>query len=84
MSQSNHVTITDMDEAVREALTGMRSELVQIRETHNQMRDDFRVHVEDDRAVWQIVYAWSGSLRVIVGITAAIFGVLSAWAVKHW
>lgn len=70
-----------VDEAVSEALGGIRSTL-------KELRDDFKEHLEDDRAVWKQVEQWSGALGIakwVLGLgVPAILAALVAHVVRHW
>jgi hypothetical protein len=77
-----------MEEAVHIALQGIHGELQQMREAFEQMRGDLTEHVNDDRAVWTMVYRWDGAIKFLkwslgVGIPA-ILTALVALLVRHW
>ena len=79
--------IKQMDEAVQVALQGIHNEMSQIREDLGGMRQDFRIHIDDDRKVWQQVDRWTGALtffKWLLGIfLPAILAALIALIVRH-
>lgn len=77
-----------MDEAVQEAMNGLRIEVGQVRHDISEMRDDFKLHVGEDKEVWAQVIKWSGAISLaawVLGLgVPAILGVLIVHVAKHW
>lgn len=77
-----------MDEAVQEAIVGLRSEVGQVRHDISELRDDLKVHVADDNEkiseLTGQVNVWIGSLTMLKWICGAILAVLVAYVGKHW
>jgi hypothetical protein len=77
-----------MEEAVHIALQGIHGEMQQMRSDLEHMRVDFTEHVNDDRAVWSMVYRWDGAIKFLkwslgVGIPA-ILAALVTLLIRHW
>lgn len=73
-----------MDEAMRIALEGLRSEVGQVRHDMSELRDDFRGHVQDDKKVWSQVEQWSGALKLVAWCSPATLIAILVLIIKHW
>jgi hypothetical protein len=77
-----------MDEAVQEAITGLRGEVGQVRHDISELRDDLKVHIADDNekisALAGQVREWMGALKIIQWLCTAILGAVIVQLVKHW
>jgi hypothetical protein len=81
-----------MDEAVEVAFKGLSAEVGQVRHDISVLRDDFSVHIiEDRRDIGEIktqVDKWYGAITLvgwILGIgVPCILGALVAHVLRHW
>ena len=77
-----------MDEAVEQAIVGLRAEVGQARHDISEMRDDLKIHVADDNKRIDFltgqVREWQGSLKVIQWLSGAILAAVTAQLVRHW
>ena len=77
-----------MDEAVEQAIVGLRAEVGQARHDISEMRDDLKIHVADDNKRIDFltgqVREWQGSLKVVQWLSGAILAAVVAQLVRHW
>lgn len=77
-----------MDEVVEQALSGLRTEVGQVRHDISVLSDDFKAHArQDTRDIGELkaqIDNWTGQAKIIGWLVAAILTAVVAGVARHW
>jgi hypothetical protein len=74
----------DMDPAVAQAIKRIDESLVRISGDLHEQREDFILHVREDKAVWDKVRNWEGALKLLAWCSPATLIAVVVLVIRGW